>query len=769
MPFGGKFFTPPVGLNHSLLRPRLAALGSGMEINIMTRKEKIAALVSGAEYTPISAAEIAAELKVPEKSFPHFMKEIEGLMSEGVIIDGKKGRLYSAERAGLIKGSLRVNPKGFGFVVRSDAGGNDIYVSGDNFHGAVNDDEVLVRMIKSKSQRPEGEIYSVLRRGTLRAVGTLKLYAGLGIVTPDNEKLPREIFVSPSSKAMDGQKVVVKITDYLRDGSLHGVIDEVIGYPDDFGVDVLSIIKSYDFDIDFPKKVSAEAADVSETILSGELEGRLDLRGKQIITIDGDDSKDLDDAISLEKTENGWRLGVHIADVSHYVRPKSYLDKEALSRGTSVYLVDRVIPMLPPRLSNGICSLNEGVDRLTLSVFINMDPDGRAVKSEFYKSVIRSAHRMTYNNVWKLLTGSGGDLEEKYADILPMLKNMHELSKRLKALARERGYIELEVPEAKAVLDEGGRAVGIELRKTNGATELIEQFMVSANMAVAEYLQKKGIPAIYRVHDMPDEGKVKALRSFAGMMGYSPKLSLQGLVDKADGTPESGIISAMVLRSMAKARYSPKNTGHYGLGAEYYCHFTSPIRRYPDLVCHRALKAAIEKDSAAVRGLERMNSSVADASSEREVAAERCERDVLDMKKAEYMEQFVGCHFCGIISSVTSFGFFVVLPDTVEGLVSVTSLSDDYYVYDEDSLSLRGERLHREYRVGDEIEVTLVSSNKQNRKIEFVVKGMENKKPRPVKLKEEKSNGGKQRRKNTGAKQKRVPRVFHRRKNRGRH
>ncbi|MGN1098108.1 MAG: ribonuclease R, partial [Clostridia bacterium] len=530
---------------------------------------------------------------------------------------------------------------------------------------------------------------------------------------------------------------------------------------------VLAIIKDYEFDIAFPKKVMAEAEAVPDEISSSDLENRLDLRDRLIITIDGDDSKDLDDAISLEKTDKGYRLGVHIADVSNYVRPKSPLDKEAISRGTSVYLVDRVIPMLPPRLSNGICSLNEGVDRLTMSVIMDMDEDGQVIKSEFYKSVIKSTHRMTYNNVWKLLMGGDVELEKKYADVLPMLKDMHALSLKLKRNAERRGYVELELPEAKAILDENGRAVGIELRKVNEATELIEQFMVSANMEVAKFLWERKCPAVYRVHDLPDENKMKMLRRFVSGIGINPNLSLGEIVDAAADMPEKNIVSAMALRSMAKAKYSPKNSGHYGLGAEYYCHFTSPIRRYPDLVCHRALKAIIENDAAAVRLIGRMNSEAAQQSSEREVAAERCERDVLDMKKAEYMEQFVGKDFHGIITSVANFGFFVSLPDTVEGLVSVTSLDDDYYVFDDNALLLRGERHRREYRLGDEVEVTLVSANKHNRKIEFIVKGQQH--ARKPKAKEEKPDGGKQRRKNSGAKQKRVPRVFHRRKNRSRH
>ena len=733
----------------------------------MTRKDKIRLFICSPDYRPLTRSQLTEAMNIPEKSAERFNKEVDELIEDGVIVEsGKHRQLRSAKAAGLVKGVLRTNAKGFGFVVRED-GGEDLYVSSKDYNTAINGDTVLVRpALHERGGRSRWAVYSVLDRGINRVVGQLKLYPGLGIVTPDNEKLPQEIFVADNGRAMDGQKVVVRITDYLTDGCLRGAIEEVLGYPDDFGVDVLSIIKDYDFNIPFPKKVITEAESIPDEISAADLDGRLDLRDRLIITIDGDDSKDLDDAVSLEKTPSGWRLGVHIADVSNYVRPKSPLDKEAFSRGTSVYLVDRVVPMLPPRLSNGICSLNEGVDRLTLSVFMDMDENGVVRKSEFYKSVIKSVHRMTYNNVEKLINGHDRELEEKYSDILPMLRDMHRLSKKLGVLAQERGYVELSIPEAKAVLDENGHAVDIELRQTNDATQLIEHFMVCANMAVAKLLWEKKVPAVYRVHGLPDESKLRFLRQFVSGMGINPNLSTREILNAAEGTPEETIISTMVLRSMAKAAYSPENLGHYGLGADYYCHFTSPIRRYPDLVCHRALKAVIENDSAAIRALDRSNADAAQQSSEREVAAEHCERDVLDMKKAEYMEQFVGQDFRGIISSVANFGFFVALPNTVEGLVSVTSLEDDYYVFDEKALLLRGERQHREYRIGDEIEVTLVSSNKHSRKIEFIVKGLRSHR---TDKKEATPNGGKQRRKNSGAKQKRVPRVFHRRKNRGRH
>ncbi len=728
----------------------------------MTRKEKIISLMAR-EAKPMPPDEIAAAISLPEKSRPAFDAMLAELEAEGEIMPAKGSGLISCRAAGLIRGVLRVNSKGFGFLICEE--GEDIHIEASAMNTAVNGDTVLVRLLPEAHGRREGAVEKVLRRGNERLVGTLRLYKGMAIVTPDDDRLPREMFVTGHQfAAKDGMKVVARITEYMKNG-LRGRVEEVLGYPDDFGVDVLSIIKSYDFNTEFPQKVMDEADFAPEEVSADDLDGRLDLRGEAVITIDGDDSKDLDDAISLTKTESGCRLGVHIADVGHYVRPGSALDREALARGTSVYLVDRVIPMLPPRLSNGICSLNEGEDRLTLSVIMDIDSRGNVLHSEFSKSVIRSSHRMTYNKVWRLLSGDAA-LAREYADVAPMLRDMYALSRELGKRAAERGYVDLDIPEAKAVLDENGRAVDITLREINGANTMIENFMVCANAEVARYLWRRHVPAMYRVHGKPDADKLAVFKSYAAGLGLNPNRDFRAIMADFKDRPERGVASMMLLRCMAKAFYSPENTGHFGLAAPDYCHFTSPIRRYPDLVCHRALKAAIEGDAAAMRKIGRMNAEAAVQCSDRELAAEHCERDTLDLKKAEYMEPFVGSDFDAVISSVASFGFFVELPNTVEGLVPVTSLSDDYYVLDEATLTLRGERRHKEYRLGDAVRVTLVSANKQSRKLEFVVKTLEEKKK--ITVKGVSAGGGAKGNKNSRPKQKRVSRVFHRRKNRGR-
>ena len=664
----------------------------------------------------MSRENIAVLLCVPKSDMDEFNAIIDELLKEGVIISGKKGRLFSAKAMGLVEGIFGSTSKGL----------------------------VILR---------------VLSRANNKIVGIYTQERGYGIFTPDNDKLPDEIFVMQrdSGGALNGQKVVARITEYdSPNSSLSCKIVEVLGFPYDFGVDVLSVIKSYDFALEFPQKSLEEAEEVA-VIKDSDFEGRLDLTDKTIITIDGEDTKDIDDAISVEKKDKGYRLGVHIADVSNYVKPQSSLDKEAFSRGTSVYLADRVIPMLPVKLSNDICSLNEGVVRLTMSVFIDFDNEGNVLSSSFHKSFIKSTNRMTYNNVRLLIEEKPDDLCKKYSHLLPMLHDMYDLYLLLAEKTKERGSIDFNIPEAKAVFDKDGKTIDIVLRESSFANKIIEEFMVSANSAVAKYLwENKKIPSIYRVHDVPNEERLENTLHFIYNMGYGASHDLMQILDEVKGTEHESSISTMLLRSMAKAMYSHTNDGHYGLGLENYCHFTSPIRRYPDLVCHRALKAAIENDAQMKNYLEKF---VADASvqcSERENAATLCERDTLDIKKAEYMEKFVGQEFDGVISSVTGFGFFVMLPNTVEGLVRIEALRDDYYVFDEKRLSLTGERSGHTFTIGDKVRVKLAAASKISRRIDFTL------------LEGGKLGGRKRNEKNTRTKQKRSSRVLHRRKVRSR-
>jgi len=722
-------------------------------------KEKITAFIESREYAPMTKENIAILLCVPESDRDKFNSIIDELISEGVIIIGKKGRCFSAKSMGLIEGIFRATSKGYGFV--TDEKG-DIHITEENSGGALNGDSVLVKIQKSAKgeKNREGAILRVLSRANKKLVGIYTQERGYGIFTPDNDKLPDEIFVMQrdSKGALNGQKVVVEITEYdSPTSSLSCRVIEVLGFPYDFGIDVLSVIKSYDFSTEFPKKVLDEADKVA-VISEEDLDGRLDLTDRTIITIDGEDTKDIDDAVSVEKTEKGYRLGVHIADVSNYVKSGSALDKEAYKRGTSVYLADRVLPMLPTKLSNDICSLNEGVLRLTMSVFIDFDNDGNAVSSSFHKSYIKSTNRMTYTNIKLLIDEKPEDLCKEYSHLLPMISDMYDLYLLLSEKTAERGSIDFNIPEAKAVFDKNGKTIDIAVKETTFANKIIEEFMVAANSTVAKHLwNKEKIPAIYRIHDEPNKERLENTLRFVYNMGYGRATSLSKIMEDIKGTPYEATISTMLLRSMAKAKYSHLNDGHYGLGLTDYCHFTSPIRRYPDLVVHRALKAAIENDDKMKRALATFVPETAENCSERENAATMCERDTLDIKKAEYMEPFVGQEFDGVISSVTGFGFFVMLPNTVEGLVRAETLKDDYYEFDEKTLSLIGERSGYTYTIGDSVKVKLAAASKISRRIDFTL--LEGGKP----------GGRKRTQKDARSKQKRHSRVLHRRKVRGRH
>ena len=725
------------------------------------RKEKILSYLNSDEYYPVGREALAAALGVKEKALPQFFRALEELCANGDIIKGKRERIFSSEKLGLIKGVFKGTSKGFGFV-NDDNGG--IYISEEEQHGALDADTVLVRIVKNASSQEgaknrEGTIIKVISRGKSSFVGTFIQERGYGLFNPDNTHLPQMTVEQRFSHgALNGQKVASVFYEYDEIENRHYVkITEVLGFPDDYGVDVLSSIREHGFDTDFPQKVTGQA-NACNKVSAEETVGRLDLTKECIITIDGADTKDIDDAVCVKRKKDGYVLGVHIADVSHYVKPGTPLDKEAYSRGTSVYPVDRVVPMLPPVLSNGLCSLNEGEIRLAMSVIMEIDDSGIIKKSSFHKSVIKSKKRMTYDEVYQIIANGAESAGYKENGRIPkMLKVMYELSEKLKKRTHERGATEFEFPEAKAVLDGNGHVKDIVLRKTTFANEIIEEFMVAANSSVAEFLEKNDAGALYRVHDNPNEEKIALVRKFMINSGLPRKNTPSEMLEAARSTPMEGALSVMLLRSMAKACYSSENKGHYGLALENYCHFTSPIRRYPDLVCHRALKAILEDDKKAMRALKGFVKEAAEKCSERENAATLCERDTLDMKKAEYMQQFAGSEFTGQVSAVTGFGFFVMLPNTVEGLVRLESLRDDYYLFDEESLTLTGHRYGRVFSLGDTVRVRLISSDKKTRRIDFEL------------LEGGKKNAGKPKKKNHRTKQNGASRVFHRRKGRGRH
>ena len=724
------------------------------------RKKVINDLIHDKFYTPMKAKEIAMLLNIPKEDRPDLQKVLDALVLEGKIGISKKGKYGRAENTAIV-GKFISHPKGFGFV-EIEGEEDDVFISEKDINGALHNDvvQIVITQEKRGDKRKEGKILRVIERGTHDIVGIYRNSGKFGFVEPDNQRFQKDIFVpgNQSLGAVNGHKVVVRITDFGDEKRKpEGHVIKIIGHINDPGTDIMSIVEGYEIPTEYPDAVMDQLYDIPNEVDTRDMAGRKDIRDWVTVTIDGEDAKDLDDAITITKNGDKYILGVHIADVSHYVTEYSALDKEAKERGTSVYLVDRVIPMLPHKLSNGICSLNEGVLRLAMSVFITFDNDGNIVNQKFNKSYIKSTARMTYNEVYRIIEEKPQDLREKYSHIVPMIEDMYDLYLLLAEKTDERGSIDFNIPEAKAVFDKNGKTVDIVLRESNFAHKIIEEFMVAANSTVAKYLSEKGIGALYRVHDEPNKEKLENTLNFIYNKGYGHSSDLRDIIAEVKGTEQEAAFSTMLLRSMAKAKYSHNNDGHYGLMLENYCHFTSPIRRYPDLVCHRALKAIIEKDEKTKSYLNKFVSEAGEQCSERENAAAMCERDTLDIKKAEYMEAFVGQDFEGVISSITGFGFFVMLPNTVEGLVRLESLNDDYYVFDQKNLTLYGERTGRTFTIGNCVKVKLVQASKISRRIDF-------------KLLEGGEFYGRKRTKTNGSpKQKRSSRVLHRRKVRGGH
>lgn len=687
------------------------------------RKERILAYMESEGYVPIKRRDMRAMLSVPQEDREKFENLINELIAEGRVFETKKGKLASPKDLQMATGTFIGHARGFGFVT-PDAGGEDIFIPASETMGAMQKDRVLYKMLHKaeKGKKADGVIVRILERGQQRIVGTFEAGSkGYGFVVADDKKIAKDIFISRENTkgAVTGHKVVVEITDYGEDRrNPEGKVIEILGHINDPGVDILSVIRRYELAVEFPEEVYAEIEHLGTEVAEADKKGREDLRDLLTITIDGADAKDLDDAVSLKRLGNGnFELGVHIADVSHYVRENTALDKEAYARGTSVYLVDRVIPMLPHKLSNGICSLNPHVDRLALSCLMEVNGRGEVVSHRILESVINSDYRMTYTAVREILEDGTPALLEQYAEILPMLEDMEELRQILGEKRRKRGSVNFDLPESKIILDENGKPIDIKPYEKSIATNMIEEFMLVCNETIAENSFWQEMPFMYRSHQEPDEDKLEKMEQFLRGFGYYLRKKdgeihpreLQKVLQKAEETDEERIITRMVLRSMMQARYTAENGGHFGLAAKYYCHFTSPIRRYPDLEIHRMIKKMLhgELDEKASVYYRRKMPDWAKHCSKQERVAEDAERDTDALKKVEFMEDKVGQIYEGIISGVTNWGIYVELPNTIEGMVALSQMDDDYYEFDEKKMLVFGKRTKKSYRLGDKVVVSV--------------------------------------------------------------
>lgn len=636
-----------------------------------------------------------------------------------------------------IIGTFIAHEKGFGFVKpENEEIDKDIFIAAKNVNGALNEDVVEVEIVKDseKNRSQEGKITKIVRRGKDTLVGTFQKSKSFGFVVPDDKRFGSDIFISKKNfgKARDKHKVVVRITKYPEKGrKAEGEVIEVIGNINQAGVDMMSIIKEYKLPSKFPEDVVAEAKKFGDNIDYKDMKNRRDLRDRTIFTIDGEDAKDLDDAVCVTKNENGnYILDVHIADVSHYVKDRSQLDREARIRGTSVYMLGRVIPMLPRELSNGLCSLNAGQDRYALSVSMEIDSDGHVVDSDVYKSIIKVAERMSYTDVQKIIDGEDKEVLMKYKKYISDFKLMEELALILKKKRMANGYLNLDIPESKIVLDNiTGKCIDVRKYETTFANEIIEQFMLIANETVAERFYWLEVPFIYRVHEEPDIDKVKELNKFLFNLGYKIHISqdtvhpsaFSKVLEEVKGKPEEKVVSNLILRTLKVAKYDSENLGHFGIAGKYYCHFTSPIRRYPDLFIHRVISEYFTSSEKQKQRFAEKAPKYAKNSSEREKVATKAEREAESMKMAEFMEGKIGEEYDGIISSVTNFGIFVQLENTIEGLVRFEQLGDEYFIYNEANRTLTGEKTNKVYRIGDKIRIRVMRASKEAREIDFAL------------------------------------------------
>ncbi len=696
------------------------------------RKKLICELIEDELYVPMKEKQMAAFMQVGREEREEFRRVLGELLREGKISVTAKGK-YVKPDADLLTGTFISNIRGFGFV-EVPGRAEDLYIPETKVNGAFHNDTVQAKMLPGqRGKRQEAEIVRIVQRGMTQVVGIYQKSKNFGFVIPDNMKLPTDIFVPAerSKGAVDGHKVVVELTDYGDDRRKpEGKVVEILGHVNDPGVDILSIVRNFGLPMEFEEKVLKQAQRVASEVSEADMLGREDLRDVQMVTIDGEDAKDLDDAVSLSKEGGNFLLGVHIADVTNYVQENSSLDREALKRGTSVYLTDRVIPMLPHALSNGICSLNEGQDRLALSCIMKISSEGDVTDYRIVESVIRVDRRMSYTSVKKILEDKDEEESRKYEKLMPMFFLMEELAGILRARRKKRGSIDFDFPETKIILDEEGHPLEVRPYERNTATKIIEDFMLLANETVAQHFYWMEMPFVYRTHDNPDPEKIQQLGVFISNFGYGIKTrqeeihpkEIQKLLGKIEGTPEEALISRLALRSMKQARYSVDCTGHFGLACQYYCHFTSPIRRYPDLQIHRIIKEQLRgrlKENR-IQHYEEILPQVADHSSKTERRADEAERETDKLKKAEYMEQHIGEAFSGVISGITAWGIYVELPNTIEGLIHVSNLRGDYFVYDEANYEMVGRDTGKKYKLGQRIPVIVEGTDRLTRTVDFV-------------------------------------------------
>ena len=694
-------------------------------------EQKILELLSK-EKKALSVYEIEESLNLNKAELTELMKTLNQLEKQLQIYLTKKNKYMLFTNSNLKLGKLLMTTKGFGFV---DIGTNeDIFIPSDSINKAIHNDTVVVEITSKGMEKPEGRIVKIVDRKLNDMVGEVYYKQGKPYIDLDDKKTKIQVAIDPKKTkgAMPGHKVIVKITNKMNDNNYKGEIIKILGHKNDPGVDILSITAKYEINDVFSDEVMDQADKLPSEVLEEEKTKRIDLTGEEIFTIDGDDTKDIDDAISYKRLPNGnHELGVHIADVSHYVTEDSPLDKEAYERGTSVYLADRVIPMLPHKLSNGICSLNPEVERLALSCVMEIDNEGNIIKYNIFESIIKSRKQMTYKNVNKILEEN--TIPEGYEPYAETLIKMGDLAKILRKNKINRGYIDFEIDESKIIVDEKGKAIDVKLRERGTGEKLIEDFMIAANESVATYIHNMELPFVYRIHGEPSEDKINNFIKFVSILGYkiqgtrkeiTPK-SMQQMLEQLKDKDEYSILSSILLRSMQKAVYDKNNIGHFGLASKCYTHFTSPIRRYPDLIVHRLLRTYIFMNNINEETVDKYDYKLRDItahSSERERAAVECEREVDDMKKAEYMMDHIGEEYDGMISSVMPFGMFVELQNLIEGLVHIDDLEGDNYTYNEETFSLTGKKDKRGYRLGDKVKVLVKAANKENKTIDFTIK-----------------------------------------------